>query len=590
MALDGAFLLKLKQEIEENTLNSRVDRIYQPSREEIILGLRWKGGSGKLLLSAEANSARIHFTKASYENPKAPPMFCMFLRKHLGGAKLVNIRQIGLDRILHLVFETTNELGDPIIITVALEIMGRHSNIIVIDQENRVLDAVKRVGQEMSSVRQILPGIHYLLPPPQLGKKNLLEVDSWQVVEAIRQGRDVELSKALMEQISGISPLVAREVAGLVTRGTELQVSALSQEMWDKLGFQLGRLAKLLRQEKGTPTILFDLDEKPREFSFLEIHQYGRMRLSREYESYSELLDHFYSERDLRERIKQRSNDLLRLLANTSDRLIRKLAVQRQELLTSTQRGQLKEYGDLIQANLYQLNKGDRIAKVVNYFSQEMEEVEIELDPTLTPSQNAQRYYSDYRKADTAEKKLQALITEGEQELVYIDSVFDMLTRARTEGELNAIRGELAEQGYLRRTTKNKNGKPQREEKLPPMRYRSTDGFLILSGRNNLQNDKLTLKESRNYDIWFHTQKIPGSHTIVISEGKKVPNKTLEQAAIIAAYNSKARESSKVPVDYTYIKNVKKPNGAKPGMVIYETYETAVVNPDEQLVNSLREG
>jgi predicted ribosome quality control (RQC) complex YloA/Tae2 family protein len=284
--------------------------------------------------------------------------------------------------------------------------------------------------------------------------------------------------------------------------------------------------------------------------------------------------------------MRQRGSDLLKLLANISDRISRKLGAQRQELIECADREQLKIRGDLIHANLYSLQKGQKFARLVNFYDPEQAEIDVELDEMLTPVQNAQRYYAQYRKADTAEKKLAGLIEQGEQEYQYIDSVFDALTRVTTEAELDAIRGELEQGGYVRRQT---GAKKRKEEKLSPLRYRSSDGFLILTGRNNLQNDRLTLKDSHNLDLWLHTQKIPGSHTIIVTEGKDVPKSTIEQACIIAAYNSKARESSKVPVDFALVKHVKKPSGAKPGMVIYDHYETVIVDPDGELVAGLAE-
>ncbi len=603
MALDGAFLSRLIQEISADALGAKVDRIFQPGREEILIVLRWKGGSGKLLLSANADAARLQFTNAAFENPKTPPMFCMFLRKHLGSARLVEIRQMGLDRIVHLIFETQNELGDLVKITVAVEIMGRHSNIIIVDQNNRIMESIKHVDEEMSSVRQVLPGMTYTLPPKQ-NKLDPRTASPEEIMARLDSGRDVELPKALMDGVLGISPIGAREIGYYVNRGEHAPYSSLNGSQRDKLQFSLGRLGETLRSPAGegdlaAPTVVFDLSGKPKDFSFLEIHQYGHAVMTRGCDGYCALLDTFYSERDLVERIRQRSGALLHLLVTTTERITRKVAIQREELMQSTQREKLRQYGDLLQTNLYRLEKGMSSIRVENYFEEGMPEVEIPLDPSLTPSRNAQRYYTEYRKADTAEKKLKELIVQGELELEYLDSVFDSLSRARTEAELNAVRAELADQGYLRgdrgdrkKPERQKPGgkgkKPAKEEKLPPMKYLSTDGFTILCGRNNTQNDRLTLKDSRNYDIWLHTQKIPGSHTIIITDGKEPPASTLEQAAIIAAYNSKARESTRVAVDYTIVKNVKKPNGAKPGMVIYDKYETAIVTPDEQVVNSLR--
>ena len=317
----------------------------------------------------------------------------------------------------------------------------------------------------------------------------------------------------------------------------------------------------------------------------MDIHQYGGMMFTRTYPTYSQLLDDFYTQRDSIQRMRHRSADLLKILANTSDRIARKLVLQHKELEDCADRERWKMYGDLISANLYSIQKGDRAATVVNFYDEQQAEITIPLDPRKTPSQNAQKYYGEYRKADTAEKKLRQLIEEGQQEAEYIDSVFDALTRAQTNDELSAIRSELVEQGYLRR--KGPSTKKGKEARLTPKRYLSDDGFTILVGRNNLQNDQLTLKEARGRDMWFHTKNIPGSHTVVLSEGREIPDSTLHQAAILAAANSKAADSAQVPVDYTLIKNVKKPRGAKPGMVIYVSYQTAYVTPDLELEKRL---
>ena len=583
MALDGMFLYQLRQELAEKALDARVDRIHQPTREEIIIALRWKGGAGKLLLSANAGSPRIHFTGEAPENPKQPPMFCMLLRKHLGSARLVRIEQVGMDRILHLVFEAVNELGDLVELTLAVEIMGRHSNIVLVDQNGRIIDAVKRIDAEMSSVRQILPGMIYQLPPPQSDKLDLLYVQPEQVVEKVAASGGREIAKALLQTVQGMSPLTCREAENYAVRGENIRADEMDALQKQRLGEWLSMLQLRLREHSGVPTILLEPSGKPRDFSFLPIHQYRGALTAREMESYSALLDSFYAERDLMDRMKQRSHDLLRLLANTSDRITRKIAAQEEELRECANRERLKQNGDLIHANLYQMEKGQSMLRVQNFYEEDMPIVDIPLDPSLTPAQNAQKYYSEYRKQDTAEKKLQELMEQGREELQYLDTVFDSLARAVKESELAAIREELSETGYIK-SCKVKNKKP---EKLSPMEYRSSDGFTILVGRNNVQNDRLTLKDAHNYDMWFHTQKIPGSHTVVIAGGKEIPDRTLEEAAVIAAYHSRARDSALVPVDYTIIKNVKKPSGAKPGKVVYDKFETAVVTPDKERVAAL---
>lgn len=590
MALDGALLRQIKHELEGCLIGSRVDKIHQFSREEMVFVLRLRepaadgARSAKLYLSAGADSPRLHLTSSSFENPKSPPMFCMLMRKHLGSAKLLEIRQVGLDRILHLIFETRNEMGDLIELTVAIEIMGRHSNIILIDENGRVIDSIKRIDDTMSSVRPILPGVRYTLPPAQ-DKLDLITSTPEQIEQRLIEGKDTPLSKALLAAVQGVSPIVCREVANYVFVGDDRVISEMTPDHFDRLRFFLSRVILMARDYTGTPTSVIDSRKKPMDFSFLDIHQYGGSMFTRTYDSYSQLLDDFYTQRDNIQRMRHRSSDLLKVLANTADRIARKLSLQQKELADCSDRETWKIYGDLISANLYSIQKGDRTARLINFYDEAQSEVVIPLDPRKTPVQNAQKYYGEYRKADTAEKKLRELIEEGQQEAVYIDSVFDALTRAQTNDELTAIRTELAEQGYLRK--KGSAAKKGKEPKLAPKRYRSDDGFTILVGRNNVQNDQLTLKEARGRDYWFHTKNIPGSHTIVVSDGQEVPDSTLHQAAILAAVNSKAAESSQVPVDYTLIKNVKKPRGTKPGMVIYVSYQTAYVTPDLELEKRL---
>ncbi|MBQ7123076.1 MAG: NFACT family protein [Oscillospiraceae bacterium] len=573
MALDGIMLSMLKNEISEKLIGARVDKIHQPSKEELIMSLRWNGGNGKLLISASASSPRIHFTESFVDNPKNPPMFCMLMRKHLCGAKLIEIEQFGLERLLHLSFATYNELGDPIVVKLAVEIMGRHSNIMLIGPDGRIIDAIKRVTADMSSVRQVMPGMTYVFPPAQ-NKLNTLDIDGMELVSRLKNGRDIPLSKALMENLDGVSPIVCREISDIVTGGFDTRAGELSNDEYGKLVSAIEKITDTVKNNKAAPYIVIEENGHPLDFTFIPVNQYGGAMEVKKCESFSMMLDRFYSERSGADRMKQRSNDLFKLVTNLADRISRKLDVQRQELARSTEREILKIKGELIHANLWNLEKGMTSVVLENYY-ENCKPVEVKLDPRLTPTQNAQHYFSEYRKADTAEKMLKKFIEKGEAELSYIESVSDLLSRARTDDEVIAIREELVAEGYLKNHRKN----GQKPVKLAPKEYISSDGFRILCGRNNIQNDKLTFKDSRKYDIWLHTQKIHGSHTVIITEGKEVPETTIQQAAVVAAYNSKGRDSSLVPVDYTEIKNVKKPSGAAPGKAIYEHYKTAYVRP-----------
>lgn len=582
MALDGITLSLIKKEIENTAVDARVDKIHQPSREELVMALRWRGGTGKLFMSAAAGAPRVHFTQAEYDNPKSPPMFCMLMRKYLCGARLTGIEQFGLERILHFKFATFNELGDPVTLTLAVEIMGRHSNIILVGDDGRVIDSIKRVTADMSSVRQVMPGMKYVFPPSQ-NKVDIFIREPEAVTEAVKRGRDIPLSKALLEVVDGVSPIICREISELTESSVDPVISDMTPDQLGRLTEVVAELADRVKSGSTRPTMLVDKLGHPFDFTFMDITQYESEMSLKYFDTYSEMLDRFCSERGSADRMRQRSGDLFRFVMNLSDRISRKLDVQRQELARSADREELRIKGELIHSNIRLVEKGMTSVVLENYYD-EGNPITIKLDPRLTPAQNAQHYYVEYRKADNAERVLKGLIESGEREQDYIDSVFDMLTRARTESEIGAIRDELAEQGYL----KNRRQANRKPEKLPPLEYVSDDGFRILCGRSNIQNDKLTLKDSGKRDIWLHTQKIHGSHTIIVTDGTMPPPRTLEQAAVIAAYNSKARDSSMVPVDYTEVRNVKKPGGAAPGMVIYEHYKTAYVHPDAECVERLR--
>ncbi|MEG1687155.1 MAG: NFACT RNA binding domain-containing protein [Angelakisella sp.] len=575
MALDGAYLHKIKQEIDV-LCGARIDKVSQPTHDSVVLVLRGEGANRKLLLSAEPAGSKLQFTTQQLENPKSAPMFCMLLRKHLGSGRLLRCEQYGMDRILSLVFETVNELGDKVELSLVCEIMGRRSNIILVNEQGKVIDAIKRVDFVTSEVRQILSGISYQLPPAQQ-KRNPTTIDCQAVAAEIRRGRDIPLSKALLEQLEGVSPTVCRELAYLVCGGDSTAAS-LDAAAVSRLAEVLQQLQAALEPGAGVPTLVRDLTGKPVEFSFMPLTQYPDSYPRETYPSYSALLDNFYAGKDMAESMRQKGGDLRKQLSVARDRIIRKLAAQQQEFLNSQERDKKREFGDIIAANIYHMKKGDENLQAVNFFDPNQAEIVIPLDPRLGPSQNAQRYYGEYRKAATAEQKLHGLIESGTHEQAYLETVLSELDRAESDAELQAIRQEAVGQGYLRSRVVDR----QKPVKLLPHRYLSSDGFVILSGRNNLQNDQLTLREAQNYDLWLHTQRIPGSHTIIITDGcHELPNRTIEEAAVIAACNSGAGEShAKVAVDYTYVKNVKKPRGAKPGMVIYDNYQTAMVQPD----------
>lgn len=582
MALDGVFLRQVKNELLP-LIGGRVDKIHQPSREELLITLRTRDGAYRLLFNTGAGTARVHATKADIDNPKVPPMFCMLMRKQLSSGKLVNIRQDGFERILYFDFDSSNELGDICRLTLAIEIMGRHSNLILIDGDGKIIDSIKRVGQDMSQVRLVLPGMTYTFPPKE-PRASLTENTPESIVSKVKEQGSVKLPKALINVIEGISPVFAREAEFYTGRGRELVVSDMTDDEFDRLAFFIGKTARELADGTNVYTILRTQDGQFKDFCFTDIRQYGNLMVTSTASSACETLDRFFSERDRTARVKQRAQDLFRLLVNTSERISRRTANQKLELKECADRDKLKKYGDLIMANLYRIQKGDAEAEVEDYYVPDQPKIRIPLERRLTPSQNAQRYYKEYRKADTAEKKLLDLIARGEEELAYIDSVFDALTRASGEDDITELRAELSEQGYIRRG--KLKGKPPKSQ--PPLRFVSSDGYEIRVGRNNKQNDRLTCKDSEKLDIWLHTKDITGSHTVISCRGEEPPEQTVREAAVIAAYHSKARTSAQVPVDYTLIKYVKKPAGAKPGMVIFTNNRTLYVTPDEQLIEKLK--
>ena len=577
MALDGAFLRHIKQELETVLLGARVDKIHQPSREELLIAFRSREGAHKLLLSARANSARVHLTQVSIENPKQPPMLCMLLRKRLQSAKLVGIRQPELERLLHFDFDSIDELGDHVTLTLTAEIMGKYSNIILTGPDGKIIDALKRVDAEMSSQRLILPGVTYHLPPAQ-NKRSVFETAPRELLDALRAlPGDVELSKALLNTLQGVSPIVCRELAFSAGRGVDLTAKTLTEEQAFRVGFFYQRLKDTVEEISGTPHLAVNLQKKPMDFTFTDIHQYGASAVVKSAETFSQLLDDFYRERDHQERMRVREQDLLRLLSNHSERLSRKIAAQQAELETSAKREELRICGDILSANLYVIDKGASFVDLPNFYEEDQPNLRIKLDPSLTASQNAQKYYKEYRKLRTAEEKLQEQIALARQDLEYLDSVLEALARAASEQDLLEIREELREQGYIR-TLRDKRQKPAAVS--APMKFITGDGFTVLVGRNNRQNDRLTMKLAGNNDIWFHTKNIPGSHTVLITDGRTPSDAAMEEAAKLAAAHSRAKDSAQVPVDYTRIRHVSKPQGAKPGMVIYDNYKTIFVTPD----------
>ena len=591
MSLDGAFLrCAVREMLDKKLIGARVDKIHQPSRDEIIITVRTFGGAEKILLSAESSSARVCLTQTAPENPQQPPMFCMLMRKALGGGRLTGISQDGLERIINFDFECTNEIGDICENRVAAEIMGKYSNIILLTKKDgvwRVIDSIKRVTDDISSVRRILPNIIYELPPREerlcLSDENF---DFGKTGEYLAPFGEQRIAKALMSVFEGISPIFARECAYRAARDTEARVSDLNEDRLEKLAFFLKKSAGYIEDYSGC-TMVCEKSGKPKDFCFVPVEQYGAEMTETHFDSPSELIDRFFGERATADRVKQRSGDLLKTIMTIYERISRKIEVQKQELRDCADKERYRLMGDILSANLWRAEKGMSELTADDYVNGG--EITIKLDVRLTPPQNAQKFYSEYKKLDTAEKMLTKFISQNEKELEYIDSVFDAASRvgsgAGSEAAIFEIKQELMSSGYIRSAKTERSAKAPKA--APPLKFRSSDGFEILVGRNNLQNDKLTLKTALPNDMWLHTQNIPGSHVIIRADGQDIPDSTIVEAAQLAATCSKGRNGTKIPVDYTLARYVKKPNGAKPGMVIFVNNKTILVDPSEKLSERL---
>ncbi len=538
MALDALCLSAVLTELRTAILGGKIDKISQPGAQDVVLAVRGNAGNVKVFLSANPSHPRIHLTTLDRENPDKPPMFCMLLRKHLSGARILDITQPYMERVVTLHLEALNELGDRVGRRLVLECMGRWANLILLDEEGRIIDCARRVeGDLATGQRQVLPGLFYRPLEPRFG----------------------------------IPPLLERE---LRFRGETGDLAAVIQQMWNTV-----------KEYPSTATVLLR-EGHPFDFSFLPILQYGPEVELKEYPSFGAMLDDFYETRERQERTRQKGEDLLRAVRTARERTARKLENQRKELAATLDRERLRELGDILTTNLHVLEKGCSTVRLQDYYDPELREVEIKIDPLLTPQQNAAKYYREYNKAKNAESALTLQIEKGEEDLNYLDSVLENLSLAEGERDLQEIRQELTETGYLRAQKKGTKGGRQVAGK--PMEFRTDGGLRVSVGKNNTQNDLLTTKKAGKWDWWFHTQKIHGAHVILWTEGNEPDEVSVAQAAALAAWFSQGREGGKIPVDYTPVRYVKKPAGAKPGMVIYTTYQSMMVQPDENLVKKLR--
>ena len=584
MALDGITIAAVVRELNTKITSGRVDKIYQPEKDEVIINIRARGSNHKLLLTANPSHPRICLTDEAKTNPVDAPLFCMLMRKHLSGGKILDIVQEDFERIVKIHVESMSEMGDLSVKTLIIEIMGKHSNIILADHGDMILGSIKYVSLDTSSVREVLPGRQYVSPPSK-GKLDPMKLEK-EGFTALAKNSHYKAADFLYQTYNGISPFFAGEVCFRANLDGDVPLSSQSDDNISALYSVFSQLMDDVKNGKFSFCIILDKNKKPVEFTCIDMTLF----LSNdkiEAESPSELLELYYKSKDSQVRMSQKTVDLRKMVKLNIDRCVKKQDVYEKTLKSIANREKLKVYGELITANIYAIEKGAASFTTTNFYSENGEEITIQLDTTMTPAENAQRYFKRYTKEKRTFIALQDQMKQNKEELAYLDSVMTMISSCNDEADIEDIREELTENGYLKKRPKRK-GLKQKASK--PLRFISSDGFDIYVGKNNKQNDELTLRFAENLDIWFHTKEIPGSHVIVKTNGITPPNKTLTEAAILAAYYSKAKDSSLVPVDYVIKKHVKKPNGAKPGMVIYDHHNTAYVTPSEAAVSEITEG
>lgn len=551
---------------------AKIEKVLQPQNDEIDLVVHHGRSSRRLVLNVGPNAPRLQLSDIAKENPLKAPMFCMLLRKHFLGARIVGVEQLGFDRIAVFKVSCYDEMGFQVEKKIICEIMGKYANLIITDSEWKILAAMKIIDFAASTVRQVLPGMRYQIPAMQDKLSPLvIDKDAFSVrLASFPKERSVE--KFITSTYSGIATQIAHEICYRTSGQCDLPLMNVDS---DRLYKVFSEWQELLISESYTPTVAIDRTGRPIDYSYMDITYLGDGVTVKHFDSLSALFDAYFAEKDRLEKIHQRGHDLVTLLNNAVARTERKLAIQRESLLESEKGEEYRKKGDLIIANIYQLKRGMTSFSAIDYYDDECPEVTIELDSRLSPADNAQRYYKLYNKAKTAKEVLTKQIAIWENELVYLESVRTFLAKAETEEDLIEIRDELYRSGYA---AKLKGYKPPKQIKARPMRFRTSGGYELLVGRNNMQNDHLTFKMAEKHDIWFHTKDIPGSHVIMVTGGDEPSERDYTEAAGIAAHYSKAT-ADMVAVDYTAVKNIKKPQGAKPGFVIYKTNYTAFVRP-----------
>ena len=584
MAFDALFLRCLKGELERELTGARIERIQQPARGTLVLTVKGERRR-ELLIGGSSGAPRLHFTGEQLEKPREPPMFCMLLRKHLTGARILEVTMPVTDRVLLLRLAAPGMFGEGEERGLAVELFGHAANVILTDQEGIITDCLFRTGSAEDK-RAVLPGMRYRLPPMQ-DKAELLTLDDGSIAGIVEDFPDGQgLDRCILGAFLGLSPLVAREICHRACADVSPAVGEIrARGELPAVCRELSALRDRVNSGDVGPYLIAGPDGEPADFTYLPVEQYGQGYAVTRVESFSALLDAFYSRRDTEERRRQRARELSKTVKNARDRVARRLEAQRRELRDTEDRDRLRECGDIITANIYAMKKGQTQLAAEDFYDPQGGIRVIALDPLKTPQQNAAKYYKDYNRAKSARAHLTEQIESGQGELAYLESVLEEIGRAETERDLAEIRQELTDAGIIRAAGK---GRPAKRQVSQPMRFRSTAGLLIRAGRNNIQNDALTLRDSAKSDLWLHAGKLHGAHVVISCQGQEPDRQSVNEAAAIAACLSEGRGSSKVPVDVTWVREIKKPAGGRPGMVIYHTYRTVMAAPDEALMERLR--
>ncbi|MEL7568452.1 MAG: NFACT RNA binding domain-containing protein [Dehalobacterium sp.] len=579
MPFDGFVMSAIKNELNEKIILGKITKIYQPERHTVILKIRKGSDNFQLLISAHPVTGRVHLTSETKDNPLTPPLFCMVLRKHLEGGRIIAIEQKELDRILCIFIEGYNEIGQLTTKKLVIEIMGKHSNIVLVDPEdNTILDGIKRYTHLVSRHREILPGREYIAPPDQM-KVNCFTINE----ETFRSTLlsltlTTKVAKGIVNSFAGFSPLLAGEIIYRAQLPKNIIIDDLGDYELIRIWQAMNEILLPLKDKRLQPNAVLD-EGKPLDFSFIHLLQFNQNQLI-DFSQMGETLDYFYSRQEEGDLFSARQRELSKIVKGEIERVEKKLALQSEKLRDTEHMEEYRLWGELITANMYKLSKGMADAELDNFYQPE-NTVQVTLDPVLSPAENAQYYFKKYNKAKSSKILIEEQMAKNQDELDYLNSVLTSLEQSSDLKDLTEIRTELVEASYLKEKNQAKHKVKVKDTAPQPLTFYSQDGYTILVGKNNKQNDLLTLKMAKKDDLWLHTKNIPGSHVIIRRQpGKEIPFTTIEEAAQLAAYHSKARASSQVPVDYTLVSQVKKPNGAKPGMVIYFEQKTLYVTPD----------